>query len=143
MARASGAAAAAAGLALLAAGCGGGGGGGGSQTEQAARAATKYAHAFGAGDGKQACGLLTPGAQAGFVRRVSALVGTRDCVEAVTKLQAVAGPDVTGPFQEATVGNVRVSGDTATAKMVAGGHAEQVRLEKRDGRWLLSRVPGT
>lgn len=132
-------------LALVAAavaGCGGGGGGG-SDVPQVTRAATDYAHAFGAGDGTKACALLTPGARDAFVKRVSSLVGTTDCVEAVAKLQAVAGANVTGPFQDATVNGVRVNGDRATARVVAAGHSEQVPLERRDGKWLLAHVPGT
>jgi hypothetical protein len=106
-------------------------------------AVTDYAHAFGNGDGKKACESLTPGARDAFVKRVSSIVGTNDCAEAVSKLQAVAGPNVTGPFQTATVSGAKVNGDKATATLMAGGHTTTVTLELRDGKWLLTHVPGT
>jgi len=129
--------------ALALAGCGGGDENDAPDPEQVTEVATDYAHAFGDGDGERACELLTPGAQDAFVERVSSLVGTRDCPEAVSKLQAVAGPNVTGPFREATVDGVKVTGDKATARINAGGSSEQVTLEQRDGEWLLTKAPGT
>jgi hypothetical protein len=74
---------------------------------------------------------------------VSTLVGTRDCPEAVEKLQAVAGPNVTGPFQEAKASDPKVTGETATVKLMAGAGVEEVKLEKVDGDWLLTQAPGT
>ena len=129
--------------AALVAGCGGGGGDDAPDPERVTRAVTDYAHAFGDGDGKRACELLTAGAQQMFTERVSSLVGTRDCAEAVSKLQAVAGPNVTGPFREARVDQVKVTGDKATVRVRAGSGAEQVTLEKRDDEWLLTKAPGT
>ena len=126
--------------AALIASCGGGSKG--SDSEQVTAAVTGWAHAFGRGDGDKACSLLTPGARDAFVARVSSLVGTRDCAEAVTKLQSVAGPAVTGPFQDAKVTAVQVNGDSGSARLIAGGHAAQVPVEKRGGDWLLSHVPG-
>jgi hypothetical protein len=128
--------------AALASGCGGGGDKGSDQ-EQVSKAVTDFAHAFGKGDGKQACDLLTNGARTAFVTRIASLVGTRDCAEAVAKLPGLAGPNVTGPFQTATVSNVKVTGDTATATLTAAGHSAQVTLEKPDGVWLLTHVPGS
>jgi len=128
-------------LAILAAGCGGGDDA--PDSEQVTRAVSDYAHAFGSGDGDKACALLTPGARDAFTSRVSSLVGTRDCAGAVDKLQTVAGPNGTGPFQDATASGAKVEGDTATVTLKAGGASEQVKLEKRDGDWLLTRAPGT
>jgi hypothetical protein len=137
------AAASAALAAALLAGCGGGGGGDERpDSEQVVGAATDYARAFGSGDGQKACSLLTPGARDSLVARVSSLVGTRDCGEAVQKLQALAGPNVTGQFRTARASAATVTGDRATATLTAGGHATQVTLEKRDGDWLLTRAPG-
>jgi hypothetical protein len=130
-------------LAVLVAGCGGGSGDKGSDPKQVATAVTDFAHAFGKGDGAKACALLTPGARDAFVARISSLVGTRDCADAIGKLPAVAGANVTGPFQTATVDTVKVTGNNATARLIAGGHSAQVTLQKRDGDWLLTRVPGT
>ena len=123
-------------------GCGGGGDKGTDQ-EQVSTAVTDFAHAFGKGDGKTACALLTSGARTTFVTRIASLVGTRDCAEAIAKLPGLAGPNVTGPFQTATVSKVMVSGDNATAVLTAAGHSAQVTLQKSGGDWLLTHVPGT
>jgi predicted small lipoprotein YifL len=132
---------AAASLAALA-GCGGGGGDERPDPEAVVAVTTDYAHAFGRGDGETACSLLTPGARDSLVARVSSLVGTRDCAEAVQKLQSLAGPNVTGQFRTAKASSPTVTDDKATATLTAGGHATQVTLEKRDGDWLLTRAPG-
>jgi hypothetical protein len=127
--------------AVFAAGCGGSGKG--SDQEQVSAAVTDFAHAFGKGDGGRACALLTPGARDAFVSRIATIVGTRDCAEAIGKLPAVAGANVTAPFQTATVDAVKVSGDAATARLTVSGHSAPVSLQKRNGDWLLTRVPGT
>lgn len=136
------AASAAAVAAVALAGCGGGGGDKPPDSEQVITATTDFAHAFGSGDGAKACSLLTPGGRAALVTRVSSLVGTRDCAEAVQKLQTLAGPNVTAPFESATAAGANVSGDRATATLTANGHATQVTLEKHGDAWLLSRAPG-
>jgi hypothetical protein len=128
--------------AVLASGCGGGGSKGSDQ-QQVSAAVTDFAHAFGKGDGKKACSLLTPSARNTFVTRIASLVGTRDCAQAIAKLPGLAGPNVTGPFQTATVSKVMVSGDNATAVLTAAGHTAQVTLQKSGGSWLLTHVPGT
>src|SRR5688500_7515904 len=80
-----------------------------SDPEQVTTAVTEYAHAFGRGDGDRACARLTEGAQEAFTKRVSTLVGTNDCAEAIEKLQAAAGPNVTGPFQDAKASDPKVT----------------------------------
>jgi hypothetical protein len=129
-------------VAAVASGCGGGGDKGSDQ-QQVSTAVTDFAHAFGKGDGEKACSLLTSNARNTFVTRIASLVGTRDCTEAIAKLPGLAGPNVTGPFQTATVSKVTVSGDNATAVLTAAGHSAQVALQKSDGDWLLTHVPGT
>ena len=136
------AAAASAVVAAVLAGCGGGDGDKRPDPERVIAATTDYAHAFGSGDGSKACSLLTPGARDSLVARVSSLVGTRDCAQAMNKLQALAGPNVTGQFRTATASSPTVTGDKATATLTAGGHATQVTLQKSDGDWLLTRAPG-
>jgi predicted NodU family carbamoyl transferase len=128
-------------LALVVAGCGGGNKG--SDEDQVRSAVTGYAHAFGNGDGEKACSKLTKGAQAAFVTRVSALVGTRNCAEAIDKLHAAAGATVTAPFRDAKVTAVTVKGDAATATLTAGSGTRTVPLQKQDGDWKIARVPGT
>jgi hypothetical protein len=128
--------------AVLIAGCGGGGGGDRPDSEQVLAVATDYAHAFGGGDGNKACSLLTPAGRAALVQRVSSVVATHDCAEAVQRLQSLAGPNVNGPLQTAKASSPTVTGDKATVTLTAAGHAAQVALEKVDGNWLLTRAPG-
>ena len=70
---------------LLLAGCGGEGER--PDDELVRSAVSDYARAFGAGDGKRACALLTSGAQDAFTKRLWTLGGTNSCSEAVRKLQ--------------------------------------------------------
>jgi hypothetical protein len=128
-------------LALVAAGCGGDDKA--PEADQVETAVVAYAHAFGDGDGDKACARLTTAARDAFVKRVTSIVGTNDCAEAMTKLQSLAGPDVTGPFESATVNDVKIDGDHATATLVAGGHDESVSLDLVGGKWLLTKAPGT
>jgi hypothetical protein len=121
-------------------------GGGVSRKEERTRVSTAvsdFAHAFGNGNGKKACAKLTPAARTTFVSRIQSIVGTRDCADAIGKLPAVAGANITGPFQTAKVDSVTVNGDTATARIIAAGHTAPVALQRRGGEWLLTRVPGT
>jgi hypothetical protein len=128
-------------VALALAGCGGGDEA--PSSGEVDDVVADYAHAFGGGDGERACELLTDEARDAFVKRVSSVVGTTDCAEAMAKLQSFAGPTITGPFEDATVEDVEVDGDRATADLVADGHTEEVTLESVDGDWLLTRAPGT
>jgi hypothetical protein len=130
---------AAAALAVL----GGCGGGGKVPDPDAARSAVShFAKAFGGGDGKAACDLLTKAAQAAFVKRVQVLAATKDCPAAMAKVHAAAGADVNAALSAATVSNVKVAGATATATLTASGHSTSVNLAKQDGVWELTGVPG-
>jgi hypothetical protein len=126
---------------VLLAGCGGA-----SQKvpdATAARAAVLgFSKAFGAGNEKEACDLLTDDARAAFLKRVQALVPTKDCTVAMTKVHDEAGSDVNDAFASATVSNVRLSGTAATATLTASGHSTTVGLAKQGGAWKLTGVPG-
>jgi hypothetical protein len=108
----------------------------------AGAAVTGFSRALGAGNGAQACGLLTTAAQAAFVRRVQALGPTRDCPAAIKRVHDAAGSQVSAAFSLATVSDVRVTGNSATALLTASGHSTLVRVAKQDGRWKLTGVPG-
>jgi hypothetical protein len=130
-------------LALAPVGCGGNGGGTAKPDPQAVRAAvTGFTSAFGSGDGKAGCDLLTSAARAAFVKRVQPLTGTADCAAAIQRVHDAAGAQVTGAYAQAKVGAVKVTGSTATAKLTAGGATTQVKLAKEGGRWKLASVPG-
>jgi hypothetical protein len=127
--------------AVLLAGCGGGG-----QrvpnSDAASAAVLGFAKAFGAGNGKEACDLLTDDARATFLARVQALVPTKDCAVAMTKVHDEAGDDVNQAFQTATVSNVKINGGSASVTLTASGHSTRVGLAEQNGEWKLTGVPG-
>jgi hypothetical protein len=127
-------------LALL-----GGCGGGGQKVpdSDAARAAVLgFSKAFGAGKGDVACALLTADARAAFLKRVQALVPTKDCAVAMTTVHDQAGADVNQAFTNATAGNVKVKDGAAAVTLTASGHSTTVGLAKEGGSWKLTGVPG-
>jgi hypothetical protein len=128
-------------VALLLAGCGGGG-----QrvpdSDAASAAVLGFAKAFGAGKGDVACDLLTDDARAAFLKRVQALVPTKDCAVAMTKVHDEAGDEVNQAFQTATVSNVKIKEGAAVATLTAAGHSTTVGLSDEDGEWKLTGVPG-
>ena len=123
------------------AGCGGGGGKPDDAT--AARdTVTTFTKAFAAMDGDKACALLTPQAQAAFVKRARIATGSTRCPETMQRVAQLAGPSVTDPLSKATVGKVKVTGSTATTTLTASGHSTSVTLSKVSGSWKLNGVPG-
>lgn len=128
-------------VAAALAGCGGGG-----QRVPSSDAASAtvlgFAKAFGAGKGDQACALLTDDARAAFLKRVQALVPTKDCALAMNRVHDEAGDAVTQAFASATVTNVKVNGGAATATLTASGHSTSVGLAEQGGKWKLTGVPG-
>jgi hypothetical protein len=135
--------AAVAGVVIVAALAGCGGGGQRVPDSDAASAAVLgFAKAFGAGKGDEACALLTDDARAVFLKRVQALVPTKDCAVAMSRVHDEAGDDVTQAFSTATVTNVKVNGGAASATLTASGHSTTVGLAEQDGEWKLTGVPG-
>jgi hypothetical protein len=134
----------AAGAVALLAGCGGGGGGGsGSSSTDDVRAVTQnFVKAFGAGDGKTACTLLTPAGQAAFVKKVGGPLGVKDCVAAVAAAHGEAAAELNLDFSGASVKSVKVNGSTASAVVAAGGRSLNASLSNGGGSWKLTRVPG-
>lgn len=124
----------------LLAGCGGGEKV--SDADAVSAAVGGFSKALGAGNGGTACGLLTTEARTEFVRRTASLGGTRDCPAAVAKIHDAAGADVNAAFTSATVADIKVMGDTATATLTASGHRAPVSLAKEHGEWRLRGVPG-
>jgi hypothetical protein len=122
-------------LLAAAAGCGGGGSSGGAESgpEKQVRA---YLAAFARGDGRAACGLLTPQARAG-VPHLSEDIRSPDCERAIRELartsERLPSPSV----------SVDVNGDRATAKIAntKPPYQSQALLEKADGRWRIAFPP--
>ena len=126
--------------AVALAGCGGGKK---QSPEQTARGAVQgFAKAFGDGDGKKACSLLTKSAGTAFVTRAKPLTHANDCPTAIKRVHDEAGGVVTQAYAAAKVGKVTVTGSKATAQVKAGGAATTVGLVKEGGKWKLTGVPG-
>ena len=122
-------------------GCGGGGESK-PDSQAAADAVAGFTKAFAAGDGAKACSLLTPAAAQAFTKRAQTATGARDCPTSMKRVADLAGSSVTEPLSKATVGEVKVTGNSATTSVSAGGHSTTVTLSKQDGAWKLNGVPG-
>jgi len=128
---------------VVLAGCGGGGGGSGASSSDDVRAVTEnFVKAFGAGDGKTACTLMTPQAQAAFVKQVGPALKVKDCAGAVAAAHGEAAAELNLDFSGASVQSVTVKGDTATAVLSAGSRSLPAKLSKAGGSWKLVAVPG-
>jgi hypothetical protein len=123
-------------------GCGGGDKKASSDPAAVQSTVAEFSKAFGAGNGKQACELMTPGAQAAFVKRVQSVMGTKDCAKAIAAVHGEAGAEVNLAFSDARVTGVNVSGGSATAVLTASGHSATAKLVKQGGAWKLTGVPG-
>lgn len=138
--RASALIAAGAAVALLA-GCGDGSSSAAGRDD--VRAVTEnFVKAFGAGDGKTACTLLTPAGQAAFVKKVGGPLGVKDCARAVAAAHGEAAAQLNLDFSGASVKSVNVNGSTASAVVASGGRSLNARLSSAGGSWRLVSVPG-
>ena len=131
-------------VAVALSGCGGGGGSGSSSSSSDdVKAVTEnFVKAFGAGDGKTACTLMTPEGQAAFVKQVGGPLGVKDCAKAVEAAHGEAGAELNLDFAGASVKSVKVSGDTASAVVSAGKRSLPAKLSNAGGSWKLTGVPG-
>ena len=128
-------------VALLA-GCGGSGSSNASSNDDVRAVTQNFVKAFGAGDGKTACTLLTPAGQAAFVKKVGGALGVKDCVAAVAAAHGEAAAELNLDFSGASVKSVKVNGSTASAVVSAGGRSLNARLSSAGGSWRLVSVPG-
>jgi hypothetical protein len=122
-------------VAVALSGCGGGGGSGSSSSDDVKAVTQNFVKAFGAGDGKTACTLLTPEGQAAFVKQVGGPLGVRDCAKAVEAAHGEAGAELNLDFSGASVKSVTVNGDSASAVVSAGKRSLPAKLSKAGGSW--------
>jgi hypothetical protein len=128
---------------VAAAALGGCGRSGSSSSSDDVRAVTEnFVKAFGAGDGKTACTLLTPSGQAAFVKKVGGPLGVKDCAGAVAAAHGEAAAELNLDFSGASVKSTSVNGSTATAVVSAGGRSLNASLSNAGGSWKLTGVPG-
>jgi hypothetical protein len=122
-------------LAALAAGCGGGS----SDQSEIESTLTGYIHDSMTGNWKGACEAMTKPASRRLVEgfaNAEPAVRSRRCPEAMTEVSEDLGPYVNEALENVEIGEVKVSGKTATAEIGSG--AEPVRLEKIDGSWYVN-----
>jgi hypothetical protein len=95
-----------------------------------------YLAAFNRGDGKAACSMLTPQAQAG-VPHLSNKLTAPDCAGAIKELSHLSEP-----LRAPTV-TVREQGDQAVAKVrnKRPPYQSDVLLDKQGGGWLIAYPP--
>ena len=129
-------------VAVALCGCGGGGGSSSSNTDDVHAVTQNFVKAFGDGDGKTACTLLTPAGQAAFVKKVGGPLGVKDCAGAVAAAHGEAKAELNLDFSGASVQSVTVNGDTASAVVGVGGRSLPASLSKAGGSWKLTAVPG-
>jgi ketosteroid isomerase-like protein len=129
-------------VAVALAGCGGGGGSGSSSVDDVRAVTQNFVKAFGAGDGKTACTLMTSGAQAAFVKQVGGPLKAKSCAAAVAAAHGEAAAELNLDFSGASVKSVTVNGDTASAVVSAGKRSLPTKLSKAGGSWKLTAVPG-
>jgi hypothetical protein len=107
------------------------------------RAVTEnFVKAFGAGDGKTACTLMTPEAQAAFVKKVAGPLKVKGCPAAVAATHGEAAAELNLDFSGASVQTVSVKGHSATAVLSAGSRSLPAKLSNAGGSWKLTAVPG-
>jgi hypothetical protein len=123
-------------------GCGGSGGSSSSSNDDVRAVTENFVKAFGSGDGKTACTLLTPAGQAAFVKKVGGPLGVKDCVAAVAAAHGEAAAELNLDFSGASVKSVKVNGSTASAVVSAGSRSLNARLSSAGGSWRLVSVPG-
>jgi hypothetical protein len=124
-------------LALAVAGCGGG-------DDKSAVESTihSYLNAFVSGDGAKACSLMSDTTRTRFVARAGPVYKTGNCGVAIDKIRNQAGPAVLAALKGVKVSDVKVTGDTATAKLTSGKSFTSTTLVKQSGSWKVSAVPG-
>jgi ketosteroid isomerase-like protein len=105
-------------------------------------AAREYFAALAQGDARRACELLTDDVRKQFVARVAAITSAPDCESALqTLLKGRGGNLVKRVARVARIGDVKVDGDTATAKLSSNAQEVDVRLRRQDGAWRVDEPP--
>ena len=120
------------------AGCGGGGG-----EDDVEATLNSYVDAFVDGDGAKACSLMSAQTRTQFTNRVKLITKTSDCGKSIETIRKQAGPTVLAALKKTEVSDVKVDGDTASAKLTSGANTSRAQLRKEGGEWRVTAVPGT
>lgn len=118
--------------ALVGAGCGGG-----AQDQISATVKDFYSGLL-SNDGKKSCDQLDAKTQQAVQRSIRA----SSCGAAIGRLSKVLPSSLKDRIKKATVTNIKVNGDHATATVKGGGQSGSVALTKQGGDWKISNFPG-
>jgi putative lumazine-binding protein len=132
------AALAAAAAAAVLAGCGGGG-----ERDAVRDTVQAYLDSFVKGDAAKTCSLMTEKTREEFVKGARPLAPTRDCATATIAVRAAAGRKAIDALREAKISEVRVNGNSASAKLKASSGESVATLTKQGGEWKVSSAPGS
>jgi hypothetical protein len=130
------AAASAAVLAIALAGCGA------SESDKVRSTVEGYAHALGAGNGAEACSKLAGQSQQRVVQALGRQFHSGNCGEVVSSAMKLLSSAQRKLFTDASVGDVRVTGKTATATVRLKGAPISIEASKIGGKWLISSAAG-
>jgi hypothetical protein len=120
------------------AGCGGGT----DETGPVRSAVRAYLDAFVKGDDAKTCSLMTASTRREFVKGARPLARTDDCAKATAAVRAAAGPKAVAAMRDARISDVRVDGQSATAKLTASSGQSIATLRREGGEWRVSSTLG-
>jgi hypothetical protein len=122
-------------LAAFVAGCGGGS----SDESEIESTLTGYLNDFVTGDGQGACEAMTGPESRRVIEGIAdsePAMGSLSCPEVMTKVSEDLSASVKEALENVEIGDVKVSGSTATAEIGPGG--EPARFEKINGSWYVA-----
>jgi hypothetical protein len=122
-------------VACALAGCGGSSGGGGSSPSPK-DAVSSYFTALGSKDWSGACDKISASSK----KVIEGRAGGRKCPDA---LKATLGSRSLGQLKQAKTGAVRVTGDSGTVDVSAGGVSQPVKVVKEGGSWKVASDQGS
>jgi hypothetical protein len=99
---------------------------------------TGYVAAFVAGDGATACDLLTEKVRQTFL---DAIGSSDSCATAFAKVVALQDSATRDLFRTATVGDIQITGDNASASLAVAGGASPVSLARQADGWKITALP--
>jgi hypothetical protein len=105
-----------------------------SQEAAVVQTAKTYLSDAANGNGQGACDQMTSSQQRNVVRNASA-TGAQTCAAVMTEVAARLTETDKSHIRGATISDVRIKGDAATAMIARGGIRQFVRINRR---WLLS-----
>ena len=117
--------------------------GGGDEKDEVRATVQAYLDSFVKGDAARTCALMTEKTREEFVKGARAMVPTRDCATATIAVRAAAGRKAIAALRDAKISDVKVNGNSASAKLKASSGESIATLTKQGGEWKVSSAPGS